>query len=98
MAGSPLGLSDFGRQIADRLDVEVWAAGLAPAIAAEVKGKRPFEVDEFCQTYVQHRLHKDWADRIGECAYELGIERYDVLSVMRVVLRDRLLVLAGPAA
>lgn len=88
---SPLQLTDFGEKMADFMKAKTWASELRPSLLAEVAGKRPFEVDEFSRRYVQTRLQDDMKERVAACAYEFGVERDDVLKVLRVVLRDELL-------
>jgi len=89
--GSPLPLTDFGKEIAQWLEAEAWAGELARSLVSEVHGKQPFEVDAFCQRYVRGRLPDDWKQNVAKCAYEFGISEDGVRSVLRVVLRDALL-------
>lgn len=91
---SPLRLTDLGKEIADRLDARQWAGQLAPTLVQEVAGKRPFEIDEFSEEFVNARLDREWADRVAGCAYDFEIQRDRVRTVLRVVLRDELLRLA----
>ena len=53
---SPIRLTDHGEELATDLQAKAWAKELAPSIVDEVRGKRPFEIDEFCNTYVTTRL------------------------------------------
>ena len=84
---SPLELTEFGQGIAKALQVHQWATELAPTLVDEVADKRPFEVDQFSDTYVTSRLDEQWNERVAGTAYDFGIDRSGVLSVMRVVLR-----------
>ena len=88
---SPLHLTEFGERIAASLDADGWASELAPKLSPEVKGKEPFEIDEFCRNYVQTRLTEEWRRRVAICAYEVGIDKDGVEKVLTVVLRDKLL-------
>ncbi len=88
---SPLRLTDFGNQISSSIKAEEWANELAPTLLDDVQGKQPFEVDEFCQDYVQQKLSDLWQGKVAGCAYEFGIDKDGVLAVLRVVLRDELL-------
>ena len=90
-SSSPMTLTDFGKEIAEELGAKTWAEGLAPNVLEEIKGKRPFEVDEFAEDYVQKELTKDWQDNVAASAYRRGLKREHVLNVLRVVLRDELL-------
>ena len=82
---------DFGRRISTSIEAEDWANELAPTLLNNVKGEQPFEVDEFCEAYVQEKLDDYWRGRVAGCAYEFGIDKKGVLAVLRVVLRDELL-------
>lgn len=90
-ASSPLRLTDFGKQIEEHLNARDWARSLAPTLSNEVAGKQPFEIDAFSKAYVHGELEEDWNVKVASCAYEFGIDRDGVLSVLRVVLRDALL-------
>ena len=87
---SPLQLTDFGEKMADFMKAKPWASAIGPSLLAEVAGKRPFEVDDFSRGYVETRL-QDLKERAAACAYEFGVDRDDVLKVLRVVLRNELL-------
>ena len=89
--GSPLRLTEFGEEISRRLDARSWATETASVLLPEVRGKQAFQVDEFCETYVQTRLSEEWKTEVARCAYELGRDRESILSVLRVVLREELL-------
>lgn len=89
--GSPLRLTEFGEEISRRLDARSWATETAANLLPEVRGKQAFQVDEFCETYVQTRLSEEWKTEVARCAYELGRDRESILSVLRVVLREELL-------
>ncbi len=53
----------------------------------------PFEIDEYCDAYVRNKLDDAWQRQVARCAFDFGIDRDGVLSVLRVVLRDALLAL-----
>ena len=88
---SPLQLTDFGEKIAARLEAYQWGKRIAPTLLTKVKGKQPFEIDEFSNAYVNDCLDEQWHRLVAEGAYEFGIDRDGVLSVLRVILRDELL-------
>ena len=92
---SPIRLTDHGEELAADLQAKAWAKELAPSIVDEVRGKRPFEIDEFCNTYVTTRLPGEWVVKVAECAYRFGTARENVLPVLGVVLRDELFSLLG---
>lgn len=88
---SPMELTEFGEKIAEALEAKGWAEGLRDDIFDEVDGMEPYEVDEFCASYVRERLTPEWQKKVAACAYEFGIDRSGIESVMRVVLRRELL-------
>ncbi len=88
---SPLRLTEFGERIAADFGAKAWAAGVAPQLRAQVKDFEPFEIDEFCNQYVQTKLSEQERRRVSRCAYTFGIEAEGVHKVLRVVLRDALL-------
>ena len=94
-AASPLGLSELGKKVAAHLDTSTWASQLAPTLTDEISGKRAFEIDQFCEEYVDTRIDDQLRERVSVCAYDLGLTRPAVLAVLRVELRDELIRLTG---
>ena len=90
-SNSPVRLNELGRKIADGLEVQRWAADLAPKLLAEVQGLREFEIDDFSYRYVHNQLDDKWSERIAASAYEHGVDRDGVRSVLWIVLRDELI-------
>ena len=90
-ANSPLQLNDLGQRIAAEIEADNWAAETAPSLAERAAGEPPYKVDALCEDYIDECLDRDMRDRVAEAAYQHGMERRDVLSVLRVVLRNRLL-------
>ena len=91
---SPRTLTEFGRKISDHFGAEEWADQLTSKIVKDIRGMEPFEIDHFCQEYVQKKLTEEQIMRVYESAYELEIDKEGVLDVLSVVLRDKLLPLA----
>lgn len=104
---SPLRLTDLGDEIADELNAYEWASTLAPSLREDVHDMLPFEIDEFCHDYVERSLSRhssghartarseEMARKVAICAFERGLDRASVRSVLRVVLRDRTVEAAG---
>ena len=90
---SPLRLTDLGKTISEDIGAVPWAIELATELRPQVAGRRPDEIHEFCFEYVYHQFHpdKDLDRAIGMAACENGIDRTEVLDVLAVELRDRLL-------
>ena len=94
-AGSPLRLTDFGRQIADQIKAEEWSRRLCAsgALQKAVEEKSPYEIQEFCLNYAQSELDYDdlQLDLLRRCAFDSGSDVEAVKRVLGFVLRDRLL-------
>ena len=90
-SGSPARLTEHGIKLANFLQAEDWAAGVAATIVHEVGDKKPFQIEEFSREYVATKLEPEIEERVAACAYEFGTERDGVKSVLWVVLRDELL-------
>ena len=99
-ANSPLQLTEVGRTIAGEIGADAWADEVAPSLTERAAAEPPYKVDALCEDYVDRFLERQMRDRVAEAAYEHGMERTDVLAVLRVVLRNRLLADTGrdPAA
>ena len=103
MGSSPLRLTDLGDEIADELNAYEWASTLASSLREDVHDMQPFEIDEFCHDYVEKSLSRhssghartarseEMGRKVAICAFERGLDRASVRSVLRVVLRDELL-------
>lgn len=93
-AGSPLTLTDLGRQISQRLSAGALADDLVPVLRERTKGKDPYEIQELCFAYVRdgYEPPQELEVLIRRCAYENALKREQVLDVLAAVeLRDRLL-------
>lgn len=89
---SPLQLTDFGKEIAEEIEAEKWAEGIVTRLTKEVKGKGPYDIQQYCFEYVGTFEFDEIKDEdLRGCAYMRGIELDDVKRVLPVVLRDRLL-------
>ena len=96
-SSSPIQLTELGRSISDELHARDWVERIAPSLTERVKGKRPFEIQNFCFDYVRDEFEPDAAQlvRLQESAYDNAIDLDGVLDVFAIELRDRLLELAG---
>ena len=94
-AGSPLRLTDFGKQIADQIKAEEWSEQLCASgkLRTEVEGRSPYEIQEFSLELAQSKLEytDTELDLLRQCAFDNGIEVEAVKRVLGIVLRDRLL-------
>ena len=90
---SPLRLTDFGEKIADCLGAEELADGLENVLRPLVAGMTDYDLQEECIRYVNedYRPSEEIEERIKHCAYQNGIKTEQVLRVLALELRDRLL-------
>ena len=88
---SPLHLTEFGKKIAESFRADYWAKELAPRLLSSVEGKEPFEIDDFCNSYVNDQLDRITRIEVKKCAYDFGVASDSICSVLKVVLRDELL-------
>jgi len=97
---SPLRLTDFGKEIAEKLNADHWADQLAETVKEEVKGKEPYNIQEFSFKYVQDDDHYSDEDRqfIRNVAYEKGVSENQVREVIGIELKDKLLEIEGESA
>ena len=93
-SNSPLELTDFGRKLSNDLKAEEWAINIAQEIVFDVADQQPFQIDEYAEKYVRDNLTEEMDTRVAVCAYEAGTARDNVLQVLRVVLRDELILVA----
>lgn len=97
---SPLQLTELGRQLADRLEVQKWAevAVAADELDKWVKGKEPYDIQDYCFEYVRadNRFTKAAQREMKMALYETGLrEETEVLDIYAIVLRNKLLEVAG---
>jgi len=90
---SPIQLTNLGKEISAQIDAPAWAEKLAEKAKENVKGKEPYDIQEFSFKYVQN--HKNYLDEerilIRKIAYEKGLTEFEVRQVLGIELRDRLL-------
>ena len=96
----PLRLTGLGLRISERLGAGALADELVPSLRARVAGMSPCEVQELCFEYTaeEYQPAANLEDRIRTCAYENGVKRHQVLRVLAIELRDRLLAETGGIA
>ena len=92
-SGSPLRLTELGREISARLDAGTIADGLLPQLRERSSGMQPYEIQELCFKHVQEEYGppEDVEALIRQCAFDDSLKRKEVLDVIAIELRDRLL-------
>ena len=91
---SPIKLTELGQEISARLDAGEIVESLVPQFRARVSGMLPYEVQELCFNYMNGDEFVPPADvrtLILQCAFDKGLKREQVLDVIAIELRDRLL-------
>ena len=90
---SPLRLTEIGRKVSDILDIPSVAEKLLPMLRTQTDGKHPYDIQERCFEYArdEYRPSPEFDARIKQCAYDNGLDRNEVLDVLAIVLRDKLL-------
>ena len=91
--GSPLRLTDVGKSISERLGAPALAQDLAPLLQERIERRTPYETKEMCFDYIRHEYKPldEVESLIKTCAYDNVIDRGQVVDVLAVELRDRLL-------
>lgn len=90
---SPLRLTPLGQEISVALDVSSWAKRAVGLLGDRARGKRPDEIQELCFEYIydEFRPSAELETAISVNAYDNGVNKEQVLSVLAVVLRDELI-------
>ena len=91
--GSPLRLTDLGKSISERLGAPALAQNLAPLLQERIEKKTPYEIQEMCFDYIRHEYKPpdEVESLIKTCASDNGVDRGQVVDVLAVGLRDKLL-------
>lgn len=92
-SGSPLHLTELGEKICNEIQARQWAETAAAEFVERVIEKQPYEIQEFCFSYVKEEYEPDpdLSSKIGMAAYENGIDKDGVLDVLAIELRDALI-------
>lgn len=92
---SPIRLTDLGQAISTELNASDWADRTAAVVSVEVEGNEPYEIQDFCFRYVAtHEYPNDEQREIRRAAYQHGLPVEQVLRVLAIELRDKLLTIA----
>lgn len=94
---NPLKLTDLGHAISKDVEGVAWAIRTAPDLEGQVDGLEAFEIQRFCFDYAAESGTFDDAmtRAIQKSAYERGVREEQVVRVLAIELRDKLLELAG---
>ncbi len=99
---SPLKLNELGREIADKLSLDSLADTHTLFLKAKAANLGPYEIQQLCFRYAQEDLVNELLEKSPEqfeaislMAFNKGIPREDVLKIVGVLLRDRILKMMG---
>lgn len=89
---SPLGLTKFGREIAEEIGAREWATGLVTNLKPHVERKSPYQVQDFCFDFVKSELEltPQQTVKVESSAFRHGVKREKILEVLVIELRDAL--------
>ena len=97
--GSPLRLTPLGESVSESLDARTWMEVVASELADRVLAEEmsPYDIQDYCLGYMREDFDPtvEQNELIKRCAYESGLNQQQVLEVLAIELRDRLLVTLG---
>ena len=90
---SPITLTELGRSVSEKLGAVAWAEKRAPLLLDQVADVGAYDIQVFAYQYVEEEFTPDPAmeETIKQCAYDNGLRPKQVLDVLAIELRDRLL-------
>ena len=90
---SPTTLTELGQSISETLGASAWAEERAPGLLERVTNAGAYDIQVFAYQYVEEEFTPNPAMEatIKQCAYENGLRRKQVINVLAIELRDRLL-------
>lgn len=97
---SPLSLTEYGEELSEKIDAEQIADIYADKLKSKVVDKNKYEIQQYCFEYAESALLKDLQksnknkyDVITTFAFDAGIDISGLMSVIGIVLRDKLFVM-----
>ena len=86
------------RLAAGSLGASLIVNSLALELRARAEGKQAYDIQELSFEFIRnkYRPSPEIDARIKQCAYENGLDRAEVLDVLAIELRDKLLDLTQP--
>ena len=97
-AMSPLRLTSLGQEISKYLDAGTVADALAPGLQERTKGMDAYQIQELCLEFVRREFkpQEELDILIRTSAFEHGLKRDQILDVIAIELRERLLLPGTP--
>ena len=91
----PAQLTEFGQEVAARVDAHAWAVRESQSILADATliEMEPYQIEAFCGRHVtdQSRKQAPVQEKVQRAIYEFGIDMERALPVLRIPLRNALL-------
>jgi len=90
---SPLHLTDLGRKISDDLEAKTVIDSLASSLRPRAEGKHAYDIQELSFSFMrdEYAPSAEVDVRIKQCAFDNGLDRDEVLDVLAIELRDKLI-------
>ena len=90
-AGSPMRLTEFGKEIDELLEADDWITKKADELRPKTAGLELFEIDQLSQDHTLGELETELKRKVDRAAYTRGCSTLAVQEVLRIRLRDALL-------
>ncbi len=101
-SSSPVTLSDYGKDIASRIDVEKIVSVYADKLHRETKNMNAYQIQEHCFDFCNNKLvqdlekkNKEFFEKLYEVAFADGVDIEKIMRVVGIELRDRVLEMKG---
>ena len=89
---SPVQLTDLGKQVSKDADAKLWVAEHALDARKQTEGMSPYDVQQFCFSYVSMERFDEVQERKAkDAAFKNGLTISEVLRVVAIELRNELL-------
>ncbi|MCY4284168.1 MAG: hypothetical protein OXC65_02370 [Thiotrichales bacterium] len=91
---SPIQLTKLGESVSATIKAPVWAEEHAESLAKQFKGVSAYDIQTYSFRYAQEfEWDKSMDELIKEAAFEEGISRGEVLDILGIELRNKILCL-----
>ena len=90
--GSPIRLTDFGREVSRNLEVADWANEQASGLVDRARGRPEYEIQDLCEKHIEEVYERDEAlqETMRAGAYAHGTQVEKIRDVYMIELRDTL--------
>ncbi|MCY4641429.1 MAG: hypothetical protein OXC41_01815 [Gammaproteobacteria bacterium] len=99
VGASPVKLTAYGERLSQSVRAHEWTTRLAQHLIVDTRGKAEYEIYDMCEDFInihyKNNFTEEEKNRIKSAAYENAGNSEQVLNVLTVELRDRLLEIHG---